>query len=417
MLSGGFGMNILHLIHRSLPFHGGAERYVLEHALAASRWGHTSTIATTDAWDVSLFGDRHGARVVPAEETWRDIRIIRFRVTHPPLDPIRRAVLRRLLPGGPDRFFHPNPSIPGLGKWLSRERGFSFVHANAMPFLLYHGFRYASSRACGLASVPHANIGERYRRLSDIRYFAGLQPRILRESSFAVAQSSFEAGLFIDMGVLPERIHLSGSGIDPAEFAAPDRKAARIRLGFDGPFVLSMTSHCADRGSGHLIEACRRLWAHGLDFRLVLAGPVARGFGPELESRLREVPPGRIVLTGYIEKGQRAGIIAEAAVTALPSRLDCFGIILLEAWACGNPVIGAWSGAMPDLVDDGVNGYLVSFGDVETLADRIARLLGDPSSRDAMGRAGREMVLRERTWEKVTDRFYRRVAECRPAGE
>lgn len=409
-------MNILHLIHRSLPFHGGAERYVLEHALAASRWGHTSTIATTDAWDVSLFGDRHGARVVPAEETWRDVRIIRFRVTHPPLDPIRRAVLRRLLPGGPDRFFHPNPSIPGLGRWLSRERGFSFVHANAMPFLLYHGYRHASSRACGLASVPHANIGERYRRLSDIRYFAGLQPRILRE--FLRGGSEFLRGWAVSRhgrstGADPPLGKRNRSGGVRRSGQEGRQDQARLRRAFRAEHDLPLRG----QGSGHLIEACRRLWAHGLDFRLVLAGPVARGFGPELESRLREVPPGRIVLTGYIEKGQRAGIIAEAAVTALPSRLDCFGIILLEAWACGNPVIGAWSGAMPDLVDDGVNGYLVSFGDVETLADRIARLLGDPSSRDAMGRAGREMVLRERTWEKVTDRFYRRVAECRPAGK
>ncbi len=405
-------MKILHLVHRSHPFHGGAERYVLEHALASVRWGHESTIATTDAWDVSLFSDRRGRRIEQEEEIVGGVRILRFRVAHPPLDMIPRALLRRILRGGPDRFYYPNPFIPSLARWLRTSHGFSLVHANAMPFMIYQGWRHAGRHRCALASVPHANIGERFRRLSDIRYFDGMQPEILRNSSFAVAQSRFEAGLFREMGVHPERIHISGSGIDPAEFEDPDTLLARRRLGFEGPFVLSMTSHCFDRGTGHLLEASKVLWKAGHDFTLVLAGPVAPGFVADLDAMMRDVPPGRLVLTGYIEQGARAGIIAAADLVALPSRLDCFGIILLEAWACGRPVIGAWAGAMPDLVDDGRNGFLVSFGDVATLADRMSRLLSDPGMRDTMGREGRAMVLRERTWQTVTDRFYRRVAEC-----
>lgn len=405
-------MRLLHLVHRSHPFHGGAERYVLEHAIASSRWGHQSVIATTDAWDISLFSDRKAARIPRRSERYGDVEILRFRVAHPPLPSFLRATMRRLLPGGPDRFFHPNPFIPSLGRYLSRDRGFSFVHANAMPFLIYQGWRHARNHGCGLAAAPHANIGERFGRLSDIRYFAGMQPRILSDCSFAVAQSRFEEGLLLSMGVLPERIHLSGSGIDPSEFEDPDIARARRRLGIEGPYVLSMTSHCADRGTGHLLEASRSLWKAGLDFVLVLAGPVAPGFRSELEAGLRDVEPGRVVLTGYVGREDRAGIIAGAELVALPSRLDCFGIILLEAWACGRPVIGAWAGAMPDLVDDGRNGFLVPFGDSATLADRMARLLGDPGMRSAMGGLGRTMVLRERTWRRVTDRFYGRLSEC-----
>ncbi|MDM7992101.1 MAG: glycosyltransferase family 4 protein [Candidatus Fermentibacter sp.] len=410
-------MRILHLVHRSHPFHGGAERYVLEHALASSRWGHESVIATTDAWDISLFADRKAARIPKKREMLGDVEILRFRVVHPPLSPLLRASLRRLLPGGPDRFFHPNPFIPSLGRYLTPDRGFAFVHANAMPFLIYQGFRHARAHGCGMAAAPHANIGERFRRLSDIRYFAGMQPGILSSCSFAVAQSRFEEGLFLEMGVLPERIHISGSGIEPTEFESPDIARARRRLGFDGPYVLSMTSHCADRGTGHLLEASKSLWRAGLDFVLVLAGPVAPGFRADLESALGDVEPGRVVLTGYVDRDERAGIIAGADVVALPSRLDCFGIILLEAWACGRPVIGSWAGAMPDMVDDGRNGFLVPFGDAVTLADRMARLLGNPGMRSSMGALGRVMVMRERTWRKVTDRFYGRLSECIRPGE
>lgn len=374
-------------------------------------------IATTDAWDISLFSARKAARIERTRERLGDVEILRFKVRHPPLSPLLRATLRRLLPGGPDRFFHPNPFIPSLGRYLTPDRGFSFVHANAMPFLIYQGFRHARSHGCGLAAVPHANIGERFRRLSDIRYFAGTQPRILSSCSFAVAQSRFEEGLFLEMGVLPERIHISGSGIDPTEFESPDIARARRRLGIDGPYVLSMTSHCADRGTGHLLEASKSLWRAGLDFVLVLAGPVAPGFRAELEAALGDAEPGRVVLTGYVDREERAGIIAGAELVALPSRLDCFGIILLEAWACGKPVIGSWAGAMPDMVDDGRNGFLVPFGDAATLADRMARLLWNPVMRASMGDLGRTMVLRERTWRNVTDRFYRRLSECLRPGD
>lgn len=406
-------MRILHLVHRSAPFHGGAERYVTEHASAAERWGHSSTIATTDAWDMTWLARRRGRRIEQLREVRGGVEIIRFRVVHPPADAVLRAVLRRIMPGGPDRFFHPNPFIPALYRWLSRDRGFGFVHSNAMPFLLYAGWRHAARFGAGHAAVPHANVGERFGRTDSIRYFDGAQPEVLRTSSFTVAQSAFERGLLLEMGVAPERIHLSGSGIDPDEFKGADPAAGRARHGLAGPVVLSLTAHGPDRGTGHLIAACRMLWESGRRFTLVLAGPVEPGFEPEL-ARISAGLDGRLVLTGYVPRELRADLISAADVVALPSRLDCFGIIVLEAWACGRPVLGCWSGGMADIVRDGVDGYLCGFGDRVTLADRMARLLADPAAASAMGVSGRCKVLAEHTWEKVTRRFYMRLAECGP---
>ncbi len=408
-------MRVLHLVHRSEPFHGGAERYVTEHALAGVRRGHECVIATTDAWDITSFTRRSAARIGELRGRVGGVDIIRFRIRHPVPDALWRTVLRRLPTGGPDRFYHPNPFVPSLGRWLSRDRGFGFVHANAMPFLLFQGWRHASRFGAGLASVPHANIGERFRRLESIRYLSGTQPRILRESSFVCAQSSFERDLFLEAGVPGERIHLSGSGIDPGEFEGAEPERWRRILGGGGsPIVLSLTAHSPDRGSGHLIEACLRLWGQGADFRLVLAGPVNPDFHDTLERAAREAEPGRMILTGRVDREDRAGLIRAADIVALPSRLDCFGIILLEAWACSRPVVGCWSGAMPDLVRDCENGFLVNFGDPATLADRISRLLRDEGMRRAFGESGRSVVIPGMTWRRVTDRFYDRLAECVP---
>ena len=120
----------------------------------------------------------------------------------------------------------------------------------------------------------------------------------------------------------------------------------------------------------------------------------------------------RLIITGYIKKEERADLISAADIVLLPSRLDCFGIVILEAWISRKPVIGCWSGAMPDIIRDGENGFLVSWGDTVTLMNRIEILLDNPDICRMMGETGRRDVLDRWTWEKITDRFYRRLSQC-----
>jgi len=405
-------MRALHLVHRAPPYSGGAERYVFEHAKAGERWGYESVIACTDAWDMTWLTGRKGRRIERRLERIDGVLVVRFPVVHPPFQNLFRAAFRRLAHGGPDRFFYPNPFVPSLGAWLRRDMGFDLVHANAMPFALYWGWRHAAAFGAVLASVPHANVGEKYRRVGALHYFDGFQREVLRRSSVVVAQSGFERDLYLGMGVDEERVLLLGSGVDPREFARANGEGGRASMGLSGKVILSMTAHCLDRGSRSLLEACIDLWKAGREFTLVLAGPVLGDMEPVLAETIREVPPGRLVLTGYAGAGERVDILASADIVALPSRLDCYGIVLLEAWLLGKPVVGCWSGAMPEMIVDGHNGYLVGFGDTPTLAHRLALLLDDSSSRDSMGEQGRRFVLAERTWDKVTDRFYGRMAEC-----
>jgi glycosyltransferase involved in cell wall biosynthesis len=83
---------------------------------------------------------------------------------------------------------------------------------------------------------------------------------------------------------------------------------------------------------------------------------------------------------------------AEAAVFILPSKEESQGIVLIEAMATGTPVIATNSGGMPYLVEDGRNGFLVSVGDSQAMADRISVLLKDAGSRRTMGAEGKEMA-------------------------
>jgi glycosyltransferase involved in cell wall biosynthesis len=87
----------------------------------------------------------------------------------------------------------------------------------------------------------------------------------------------------------------------------------------------------------------------------------------------------------------------------------------IEALGAGRPVVATRVGGVPDVVRDGVDGYLVEAGDVAGLAEALARLAADPELRDRMGAAGRERVLPRYAVERLiddVDRLYRSLLEA-----
>ena len=90
---------------------------------------------------------------------------------------------------------------------------------------------------------------------------------------------------------------------------------------------------------------------------------------------------------------------------SLTSRTDSFGIVLLEAWSYGKPVIGALAGGLPVVISDGVDGRLVPFGDAVALSKAIAEILLNPQKAASWGLAGQRKTLERYTWNKVYERF------------
>ena len=82
-------------------------------------------------------------------------------------------------------------------------------------------------------------------------------------------------------------------------------------------------------------------------------------------------------------------------IFAMPSRGEGFGLVYLEAMACGKPVIGGSHGGAPEVIDHGKTGFLVQHGDVEQLAASLQTLLADPSLAREMGARGRERVEKD----------------------
>jgi starch synthase len=98
----------------------------------------------------------------------------------------------------------------------------------------------------------------------------------------------------------------------------------------------------------------------------------------------------------------------------LPTFYEALPKVVVEAMACGKPVVATRTGGIPELVDDGETGLLVSFGNPEELAGRLISLLEDEEIMTSMGRKGRERVEKMFTWHAVAERIKATYDELEP---
>jgi glycosyltransferase involved in cell wall biosynthesis len=117
-------------------------------------------------------------------------------------------------------------------------------------------------------------------------------------------------------------------------------------------------------------------------------------------STLPEADARRLKVLGPIDDAEKRDMLAAADVFAMPSRTDSFGIVYLEAWLYQRPVIAARTWGVSDVVRDGEDGLLVSFGDVPALAQALSGLLEHPEERATLGAHGEQKVYREYTWDQ-----------------
>jgi type III pantothenate kinase len=125
---------------------------------------------------------------------------------------------------------------------------------------------------------------------------------------------------------------------------------------------------------------------------------------------------GRVHFLGRLDRAGTAAVMRSADVVASVPWYEPFGIVPIEAMACGTPVVASAVGGMIDTVVDGVTGLHVPPRDPERLADALAPLLADPDRRARLGRAGVERSRRLYDWDRVgaaTLDVYARVAEPR----
>ncbi len=413
-------MRLLHLSQRYAPARGGAEIHLAAFCERLAADGHHVTVATTDAADFELFWNPARQRIAEPESVINGVRVRRFPVRHLPFPPTTYMGLRRLLwitsrlplpTAVAGRLARFTPWVPDLWRWLAQtEESFDLAAGMNISFepIIAAGLDFARRRRIPFAVYPLTHLGAGERPGGDaVSGFHTMrhQVAIVRASDAVIAQTKSESDFYRARGVPAAKIHVIGPGVDAAAAAAGgDGRRIRARLGLDGPIVFSLAALSYDKGTVHLVEAMRRLWANGRHAHLVLAGSIQAPFQRYLAD-LPEAVRAPIHVLGPIGDADKRDLMAAADLFAMPSRTDSFGIVYLEAWLNEKPVIGANAWGVKDVIAHGEDGLLVPFGDVPALAAAVADLLDNPAQARMMGRAGAAKVRRFHIW----DRKYARI--------
>lgn len=257
------------------------------------------------------------------------------------------------------------------------------------------------------------NDGEKKYRLDLLAQSA------LRKADGVVVASSFTKQRAIRCGVDPAKIEVVSNGVDVQQFYPGPKSSSIVQsLALEGKKVLLCLARLDRRkGQDKLIDAMPEILAQVPETVLLLVG------GGEDRSRLETLVTERklqeqVRFTGPISQSDVVEFYRTADVYVMPNRTmengdtEGFGLVFLEAGACGKPVIGGRAGGVPEAIIDGETGLLVDGTSSAEIGAACIRLLADTKLAQGMGAKGLAHA-RANTWQTQADRF---VSYCQTLG-
>jgi len=294
---------------------------------------------------------------------------------------------------------------------LYRTEKPELVHHVAMKPVLYGAI---AARAAGISRRIHALAGLGYLFSSqDARACALRRPvtALLRwllkgDRSRVILQNADDRDLFIrELSLVPAQIRLiRGSGVDPDVFRpTPEPQGT--------PVVMLASRMLRDKGVREFAEAARCCKTRGVEARFVLVGEPDPQNPSSIPRAELEAWHASGILEWWGAREDMAGVFSQAHVVCLPSYREGLPKVLLEAAACGRPIITTDTPGCREIVQHGENGYLVPVRAVTELADAVEHLAGNAFLRQAMGRAGRRRIEEEFSTERVVSETLQVYAE------
>jgi phosphatidylinositol alpha-1,6-mannosyltransferase len=290
---------------------------------------------------------------------------------------------------------------PRLIQFATCEEGYLALHLSRLlrlPFVIYaHGNEVLAARDSGWA-----------------------KPRLaLTSASRVLANSRYTAGLLASIGVDERRVEIVHPGCDVAHYRPIDAPSGAFEalLGRARcPMILTVGNLVPRKGHDVVIRALPAILSRvpGLLYVIVGEGPNQE----PLEQLARSVGVRNCVLfAGRVPHERLPEYFALCDAYVMPSRarleqadLEGFGLVYLEANACGKPAIGGRAGGVPDAIVHGKTGLLVDPGDADDVARAVVTLLGNRELATMMGRQGLERVRASFTWTHVAQRVREALA-------
>lgn len=238
-----------------------------------------------------------------------------------------------------------------------------------------------------------------------------LQRWYVSRARAVIVPSRYFGGIVAGWGVPEKKLWVIYNAVDPAPYESlPSREETQARLGLSGRVVLTAARLTPWKGVDRLIAALPA-WREAVPG----ANLVVVGDGPERANLERLVMDtgvaGAVRFVGQVPHEHMPLYLRAAEVFVLYSGYEGLPHVVLEAMAAGTPVVASRKGGIPEVVEDGVTGLLVEWGDETALADAVRRVLGDAALARRLREAGRARVERDFGWAGLVERTAALLAE------
>lgn len=396
-------MHIVALTHLFYPARGGTETALLECSKRLVKKGHRVTVVTSDQTTLEDFKNPRANPSLPGEEFREGIQIIRL-----PLSQKQRLLmaksgalaLRSRLMGGDYLWFMAQ--VPYLPRMIKTAQGLNPDLLYAIPFptaTIYYAKVAAQKIGCPWVIQPHLHFKDINTSLMKIIRW------IFPKASAILTNTRAEKTYLVKQGLKEEKIHALGQGIDLSLLSGGHGPRFRSTHGLTNePMVLFMGRKVENKGIDTLLETMPLIWKEEPRTVLILAGQPSPYFQNLFNGHPLSRDP-RILSVDNFPEVEKADILSACDILILPSQTESFGVVFLEAWIKGKPVIGARIPAVEEMIEDGKDGLLVPYGDPLESARAITTLLKDPELRRTMGEKGRLKVDHYFEIGRVTDRM------------
>jgi glycosyltransferase involved in cell wall biosynthesis len=277
-----------------------------------------------------------------------------------------------------------------------------------LPFDLFNAFAWYGLEClnvCKLRGIPtiiergsahtlarQSILAEEYQRLNCGHLYRGLDPQIIERElhEYALADyvsvpSQFAVQSFLDQGFPRNKLLHIPYGVDTERFRPLSEDSPRDFR------VLTVGNLGVEKGTGYLLDSLELL--RGLDIDLAMVGTL----DAYITQRLQQTGVSWIS-GGAVPQSELVNWYHNASVYCLLSVQEGMSMTVLEAMACGVPVIASTSTGAADFITDGVDGFLVEPRDVQSVAEKLKRLYLDSDLRRCIGSAARRRAL-ELTWD------------------
>lgn len=388
-------MKIVHISQLYYPSIGGNQAHVTSLSEHLIQRGEEVIVYTANAVELTdILRKPSKDKLLPVLENINGVRVRRFRVSYG----LRRFIFKYLhgIRGGYRllnfifrdflEYWNHGPITLGMFTALMKEKPDLVMVSNNFVFQSVIGYWAKKWLKIPFVFIPITHTFHPFTHHPALK-------KILQYADLVIACTAFEKNFLIGQGIEADKILVVPLGINYQQWIqAPKSLNVREQYGLGRDFVVGYLGRKSEgKGVEHLIQSMRIVWQKFPNARLLLVGKTEETFKKDLEVELNQLTQdelSRIVMVNDLKDKDKKSFYAAMDVFVMVSHIDSFGLVYLEAWATGVPVIAAKGTPQEDFLDEEKDGLLVEYANPAALAKAIEKLMSDQCLRQEMGDRG-----------------------------